>query len=135
MWHATACHVLLNETGEYVDSLNDMSAFKIMEKLIDVGDFIGVVGELFLTHKGELTLFVSQFQLLSKAIKPLGDKFHGIGEDQERAYRHRYLDMVFNRETMDRMKLRSNLIKALREFYRADGFYEIDCPVLTPAAS
>lgn len=51
MWHATACHVLLNETGEYVDSLNDMSAFKIMEKLIDVGDFIGVVGELFLTHK------------------------------------------------------------------------------------
>jgi len=100
-----------------------------------VGDFLGVRGELFYTHKGELTLFVSEFMLLSKAIRPLGDKFHGIGDDRESLYRQRYLDMIFNRETMDRMKLRSNFIKTLRQFYRSHDFYEIDCPVLTSAAS
>jgi len=95
-----------------------------------------VKGELFVTHKGELTLFVSEYQLLSKAIRPLGDKFHGIGEDnQETAYRQRYLDMIFNRETLERMKFRSNFIKTLREFYWKHDFLEIDCPVLTASAS
>lgn len=51
MFHKDACHILLNETGEFVDQLGDMSAFKIFEKFVDVGDFIGVVGELFVTHK------------------------------------------------------------------------------------
>jgi lysyl-tRNA synthetase, class II len=106
-----------------------------LEKYVDVGDIIGVKGEVFTTHKGEPTLFVSDFQLLSKALRPLGDKFHGIGDDQERAYRQRYLDMIFNRETLERMKFRSNFIRALREFYRANGFYEIDCPVMTASAS
>ena len=63
-----------------------MSAYKLMEKLVDVGDFIGVEGELFMTHKGELTLFVSSYTFLAKAIQPLGDKFHGIGDDQEKSY-------------------------------------------------
>ena len=90
-----------------------------MEKLVDVGDFIGVSGELFHTHKGELTLFVSEYTFLSKAIQPLGDKFHGIGEDQEKAYRQRYLDMIFNRETLERMHLRSTFLKVIREFYRS----------------
>lgn len=112
-----------------------MSPYKFLEKYIDVGDFIGIKWELFTTHKGEPTLFVSDFQLLSKALRPLGDKFHGIGDDQERAYRQRYLDMIFNRETLERMKFRSNFIRALREFYWSNGFYEIDCPVLTSSAS
>ncbi len=101
-----------------------------MEKLVDVGDFIGVEGEIFVTHKGELTLFVKEFTFLAKAIQPLGDKFHGIGEDQERAYRHRYLDMIFNRETLDRMKLRSTFLKVIRQFYWAEGFMEVETPVL-----
>ena len=71
-----------------------MSAYKLLEKLVDVGDFIGVEGELFVTHKGELTLFVQRYTFLAKAIQPLGDKFHGIGDDQEKAYRQRYLDMI-----------------------------------------
>ncbi|MBP7885378.1 hypothetical protein KAZ93_04480 [Patescibacteria group bacterium] len=103
--------------------------------MLDIGDFIGVRGELFVTHKGELTLFVSEYKLLSKAIRPLGDKFHGIGDDQEKAYRQRYLDMIFNRETLERMKLRSRFIRSLREFYWSQGFIELDCPVLTPSAS
>lgn len=135
MFHKDSCHILLNDTGEFVDQLNDMSAFKIFEKFIDVWDFIGVTGELFMTHKWELTLFVSQFQLLSKAIRPLWDKFHGIWEWQENAYRQRYLDMVFNRDTLERMKLRSHFTKSLRDFYHSEGFIELETPILNNAAS
>lgn len=107
----------------------------MLEKLVDVGDFIGVEGELFMTHKGELTLFVNPYTFLAKAIQPLGDKFHGIGDDQERAYRYRYLDMIFNRDTLERMKLRSKFLKTIREFYRSHNFTEIETPVLGNAAS
>lgn len=107
-----------------------------IDKLLDVGDIIGVKGELFVTHKGELTIFVSEYQLLSKAIRPLGDKFHGIGEDnQETAYRQRYLDMIFNRETIERMKLRSKFVRTLRNFYDEQGFIELETPILGNSAS
>ncbi len=113
-----------------------ISAFKIFEKYIDAGDIIGIHGELFMTHKGELTIFVRAFQIISKALRPLGDKFHGIGEDnQETAYRQRYLDMIFNESSRDRMKFRSNFIRTLREFYWKNDFLEIDCPIMTAAAS
>jgi lysyl-tRNA synthetase class 2 len=74
--------------------------------------------------------------LLSKAIRPLGDKFHGLGEDnKETAYRQRYLDMIHNRETLERMKLKSLFIKTLREFYRSQGFIELETPILGTSAS
>jgi len=110
---------------------SEISAYKFVEKYIDVADFIGVKGELFVTKHGELTLFVNEFQLLSKAVRPLGDKRHGIGEDnQETAYRQRYLDMSLNRDTLERMKLRAKFLKTLREFYRSQGFIELDTPIL-----
>jgi lysyl-tRNA synthetase, class II len=113
-----------------------INAFKIFEKYVDAGDIIGIHGELFMTHKGELTVFVRSFQILSKALRPLGDKFHGIGEDnQETAYRQRYLDMIFNESTRDRMRFRADFIRTLREFYWKHDFLEIDCPVMTSAAS
>ena len=74
---------------------------------------------------------MSEFQLLSKAIRPLGDKFHGIGADnQETAYRQRYLDMIFNEDTLQRMKLRSKFIQTIRQFYREQEFIEIETPIL-----
>jgi lysyl-tRNA synthetase class 2 len=73
---------------------------------------------------------VSEYQLLSKAIRPLGDKFHGIGEGQETAYRQRYLDMIFNRDTLERMKLRSRFLQVIRQFYRENNFMEVETPVL-----
>ena len=110
--------------------------YLFVDKLLDGGDFIGIRGELFVTHKGERTLFVSEYQLLSKAIRPLGDKFHGIGDDNiEKMYRQRYLDMIFNKESLDRMKLRSTFIKTLREFYRKEWFIELDTPILGNSAS
>ncbi len=133
MFHREATHIV--KDGEAVSEIEDMTAYKLIDKLVDVGDFIGVEGELFLTHKGELTLFVTNYTFLAKAIQPLGDKFHGIGEDQERAYRHRYLDMIFNKESLERMKLRSKFLKVIREFYRERGFTEIETPVLGNAAS
>jgi lysyl-tRNA synthetase, class II len=129
---------LLSQDGAEISEVGDekFSAFKVFEKYVDTADIIGIQGELFMTHKGELTIFVRSFQLLSKALRPLGDKFHGIGEDnQETAYRQRYLDMIFNDSTRNRMKFRSDFIRALREFYWKHDFLEIDCPVMTPAAS
>ncbi len=121
----------MTEVGE-----EKVSAFKIFEKYVDAGDIVGIHGELFMTLKGELTVFVRSFQILSKALRPLGDKFHGIGEDnQETAYRQRYLDMIFNESTRDRMRFRADFIRTLREFYWKYDFLEIDCPVMTSAAS
>jgi lysyl-tRNA synthetase class 2 len=129
---------LLSQDGQEMTEMGEekISAFKIFEKYVDAGDIVGIHGELFMTHKGELTVFVRSFQILSKALRPLGDKFHGIGEDnQETAYRQRYLDMIFNESTRDRMKFRSDFIRTLREFYWNHDFLEIDCPVMTSAAS
>lgn len=136
MFHKENCW-LQNGNQFQSDSIgsDNMTAYKLLEKLVDVGDFIGIEGELFRTHKGELTLFVSNYTFLAKAIQPLGDKFHGIGEDQERAYRQRYLDMIFNRESLDRMKLRAKFMKIIRDFYWAKGFMEIETPVLGNSAS
>lgn len=133
MFHKDNCNITID--GSSQTEIADMSAYKLIEKLVDVGDFIGVEGELFMTHKGELTLFVYAYTFLAKAIQPLGDKFHGIGEDQEKAYRQRYLDMIFNRETLDRLKLRSKFTKTIRDFYHEHGFTEIETPVLGNSAS
>lgn len=129
---------LLSQDGEEMSEIGNekISPFKIFEKYVDAGDIVGIHGELFMTHKGELTVFVRAFQILSKALRSLGDKFHGIGEDnQETAYRQRYLDMIFNESTRDRMKFRADFIRTLREFYWKHDFLEIDCPVMTSAAS
>ena len=108
-------------------TINDqeLSAYKIVDKYVDVGDFIGVKGELFVTKHGELTLFVNEYQLLSKAVRPLGDKRHGI-KDQEATYRQRYLDMTMNEDSYQRFLLRAHVVKALRQFYREHNFHEME---------
>lgn len=107
--------------------------YKFLRKL-DVADFVGVEGELFRTKHGEVTLLVYEVILLSKALRPLPEKWHGI-KDQETIYRQRYLDLVMNRESMDRFIFRSNFIKEMREFYWAEGFMEIETPVLENVSS
>lgn len=107
--------------------------YKFLRKL-DVADFVGLEGELFRTKHGEVTLLVYEFVLLSKALRPLPEKWHGI-KDQETIYRQRYLDLVANRESMDRFVFRSNFVRALREFYWSEGFTEIETPVLENVSS
>ncbi len=127
-----------NTGMEVVDSIvidwEEKNTYKIIEKLCQVWDYIWVIWDLFLTKHWELTLFVKEFQILSKAIRPLPEKFHWVN-DQETLYRQRYLDLIMHEDTYSRMKLRSKFIKVLRDFYDNNEFIEIETPVLWNAAS
>lgn len=127
-----------NTWREIVNSLKidseEKDVFKIAEKYCQVWDYIWISWDLFLTKHGELTIFVKEFQILSKAIRPLPEKFHWV-QDQETIYRQRYLDLIMNEESYERFKFRSNFIKTLREFYNKNNFAEIETPVLGNAAS
>lgn len=133
MFSRENCSIVTSD-GLKTEVSEEVSAYKFMEKLVDMGDFIGVEGELFLTHKGELTVFVSAFTFLSKAIRPLPEKFHGI-KDEETIYRQRYLDLISNDDTYNRFLLRSKFIKVMRDFYEEEGFIELETPILGNAAS
>lgn len=130
--------VRFNTGRETVESLTidgeERSAYKVAEKFVNVGDYVGIIGDLFVTQHGELTLFVSEFQILSKAVRPLPEKFHGIS-DIETIYRQRYLDLIMNSDSYDRLKLRSKFIKTLRDFYDKNDFVEVETPVLGHSAS
>ncbi len=108
--------------------------YKLLQKLIDLGDIIGIEGVRFTTQKGEPTILVKMWTMLSKALRQPPEKWHGIS-DRETAYRQRYLDLTSNKEAFDRFVFRSNFIKAMREFYWAEGFTEVDLPVLVNSAS
>ncbi len=110
-----------------------ISAYKFAEKLIDLGDFIWVTWELFYTHKWELTLFVRDFTFLTKAIRPLPEKFHGLS-DTETLYRERNLDLVTNDETFARFKLRSRVIREMRRFFESKWFDEVETAILQAQA-
>ena len=112
----------------------EKSAFKIAEKFCQVWDYIWVSWELFLTKHWELTIFVNEFQILSKAVRPLPEKFHGV-QDQETIYRQRYLDLIMNEDSFDRFKFRSEFVRKIREFYWKRDFLEIETPVLGNSAS
>ena len=127
------------DTGrEVVESINiageEKSAYKIAEKFVQVGDYIAVKGDLFETKHGELTILVSEFQIMSKAVRPLPEKWHGI-KDEEAIQRQRYLDMVMTNETYEKFQKRSVFLKSIRKYLDDHGFTEIDCPVLDNAAS
>jgi lysyl-tRNA synthetase class 2 len=112
-------------------SVNDLkeSDFKFFQKMIDVGDFVYAKGEIFKTDKGEISLRVYEFKLLSKAIHPLPEKFHGV-TDLETRSRQRYLDLIMNAETMERFKKRIKIIKTIRNFLEDNDFMEVETPVL-----
>ena len=102
-------------------------------KLLDIGDLIGAEGYLFRTKTGELTVHVERLQFLAKALLPLPEKWHGLA-DVEIRYRQRYLDLVANEEVRHIFERRSKLITALREFLDAEGFLEVETPMMQPLA-
>lgn len=103
-------------------------------KFFDPADFIGLEGKVFITQKGEKSILVKKFVLLGKALRPLPEKWHGL-KDQEVKYRQRYLDLISNKEAMDRFVFRGNFIKALREFYWKNGFNEVETPTFLHQAT
>jgi len=99
----------------------------------DIGDIIGVKGKLFCTKSGEITLEISDFNMLCKSLRPLPEKWHGLS-DVEKRYRQRYLDFIANEESKEIFILRSKTITAMRGFLDKQGFMEVETPVLQPHA-
>ena len=97
----------------------------------DIGDFVGAEGALFKTQTGELTVRARKVRLLSKSLRPLPDKFHGL-TDQELRYRQRYVDLIMNEDTRRTFMQRTRIIQALREFLVAHGYLEVETPMMQP---
>jgi lysyl-tRNA synthetase class 2 len=95
----------------------------------DLGDILGVEGTVFKTNKGELSIHATKLRLLAKALRPLPDKFHGLA-DMEQRYRQRYVDLIVNPETRRTFEIRSKLTQAIREFFVARGYLEVETPMM-----
>ncbi len=98
-------------------------------KKIDIGDFIGARGFLFRTKTNELTIEVEEFTLLSKSLRPLPEKWHGL-TDVELRYRQRYVDLIVNPEVKNVFMLRTRIVQAVRGFLNARGYLEVETPMM-----
>ncbi|WP_417757232.1 lysine--tRNA ligase [Senegalimassilia anaerobia] len=98
---------------------------------LDVGDWIGVRGTMWRTRGGQLSVAVDSFQLLSKSLRPLPEKFHGLA-DKETRYRQRYVDLVMNPEVKTVFEKRFKIVAAIRRFMEGQGYYEVETPFLHP---
>ncbi|MEK6628284.1 MAG: lysine--tRNA ligase [Bdellovibrionota bacterium] len=116
------CYVKVEELTE-----TDRTAFD----LIDLGDIVGLEGYIFKSQKGELSLYIKIFQILTKTLEPLPEKFHGI-QDIEIKYRHRHLDLISDAESRKVFVTRGKIIKAIKKFLDDRGFMEVETPVLQP---
>ncbi|MDH4285591.1 MAG: lysine--tRNA ligase [Gallionellaceae bacterium] len=100
-------------------------------KHYDLGDILGASGVLFKTKTGELSLRVSELRLLTKALRPLPEKYHGL-TDQEQKYRQRHVDLIMSEETRRVFMIRSQTIQAIREFFTRHGYLEVETPMMHP---
>ncbi len=107
----------------------DLSAIKFIEKKLDLGDIIGVEGNLFMTQKGELTIFAKKVTLLCKSLLPLPDKHSGLVDKGVR-YRKRWLDLITHSESLERFRLRSKILLSIRNYLQELEFEEVETPVL-----
>ena len=97
----------------------------------DLGDFVAATGTLFKTKTGELSVRATQVRLLSKSLRPLPEKFHGLS-DQEQKYRQRYLDLITNEDARRTFATRSKIVQAIRNFMTGHGFLEVETPMMHP---
>lgn len=111
----------------------DDETFNSFKKLIDIGDFIGITGNIFKTKTGELTINISSYKFLTKTLRPLPEKWHGL-QDVETRYRQRYLDLISNDTTKEIFKKRSKIVNLIRRFLDERDFLEVETPILHPIA-
>ncbi|PID39221.1 MAG: lysine--tRNA ligase [Proteobacteria bacterium] len=111
------------------DKVGD-AAYDLFKRL-DVGDFVGIRGNLFKTKTGEWTILADSIQLLCKSTRPLPEKFHGL-KDPEKRYRQRYIDLIMNSEVQEIFIKRSQIIQALRTFFLSRDFLEVETPMMQP---
>ena len=102
-------------------------------KKLDIGDFVGVAGTVFITHKGEVSVAATEVTLLSKSLLPLPEKFHGL-KDNELRYRQRYVDLIANPEVKETFVARSKIISAIRRYLDEQNFMEVETPILNTVA-
>ncbi|MFZ2072325.1 MAG: lysine--tRNA ligase [Minisyncoccia bacterium] len=110
------------------DSLGD-EKFDFFNEVVDIGDFIEVFGNFFTTKRGEKTIETKDWRMLSKSLRPLPEKWHGL-QDVEERFRKRYLEILTDKEVFDRFVMRSKIIKEIRKFFDDLGFLEIETPIL-----
>mgnify|MGYP006287988981 CR=1 FL=1 len=115
-------------------SLDDLGKERLdLLKELDMGDFLGIQGIVFKTRRGELSIHVEGFELLSKSLRPLPEKWHGL-KDVEKRYRQRALDLLTNEETKKRFEIRSQVISTFRKELDERGFQEVETPIMQPIA-
>ena len=119
------CYVSLNDLGE--------ESYKLF-KTYDIGDIVGITGFVFKTKTGEISVHAKEMVLLSKSLRPLPEKFHGL-KDTELRYRQRYLDLIVNPEVKETFIKRSKIIKELRRILEEEGYLEVETPMLTTVAT
>ena len=105
------------------------SVMKFVKKFIDSGDFVGVVGKVYRTQRGELSVMADKVELLSKSIKPLPEKWHGL-KDKEERYRKRYLDLIMNPDVKEVFEKREIIVNEVRALLKEEGFTEVEIPTL-----
>ena len=115
------------------DDLGEVE-YKKFHEILDIGDFIGVNGDIFTTTSGEKSVQVYGYEFLGKALRPLPEKYHGI-TNVEAIYRERHLDLIMNEDAKKKFLLRSKFVRLLREFLDNHGFIEVDTPALQNTAS
>jgi lysyl-tRNA synthetase class 2 len=114
--------------------IDDVGEVKLKEyKTFDIGDFVSIIGTVFKTKTGEVSLHIRDFQLISKSLKPLPEKWHGL-KDPDLRYRQRYVDLIINQDVRDTFMKRTAIIKAIREFLDNRDYLEVETPVLSPIA-
>ena len=106
--------------------------YEFFKSLVDIGDFIGVVGEMFTTHTGEKTLRADDFTFLGKALKPLPEKFHGLTDIEEK-YRNRYVDLISNEDSRKIFLGRSKLYSFIHRYLGENGFLQVETPIMQTA--
>lgn len=136
--HGKASFCTLNDrTGNIqvyfkIDVLGEEKYKKQFRKL-DIGDIVGIRGVVFKTHRGEVTVRVEDFELLSKSLRPLPEKFHGL-QDVDIRYRQRYLDLIMNQDVRETFRRRTKTINSIREYLDERGYLEVETPVLSTIA-
>lgn len=115
------------------DDLPEGDYNNFFKKMIDIGDIVGVRGPVFRTSTGEITVHIKDYAIVSKSMRPLPEKFHGM-KDAEQIYRQRYLDLISNEESRNRFRLRSEIIKEIRRYLWDLDFTEVETPCLHSVA-
>jgi len=113
------------------DNLPEDFYDEVWKKLVDLGDFVSATGPLFVTKTGELSVQVQELDFLSKALKPMPDKWRGV-RDPEKRYRRRYVDLLANPPVRDVFRTRAAILRGLRAYLDGEGFLEVETPVLQP---